>query len=146
MRETLEKLIADFINKRFEGQPSSLPKLLSVDEVDEILDLIYDKCVVIPRGSNPVPNADFIHAEAEGHQVVTMDAGHEYPVTFLKDKMQGHFRIKPDESDMEYLVSINYLDGEVQYTNRYFTKKEFDEFGFGPNCSLVEHTGKKRID
>ena len=70
---------------------------------------------------------------------------HNHEEKFLKNELFDTFSWGvcipiPEE---EYQARISFNDGTYELTAKYFTEKEFEEFGFPNSCSLEQRT--KRI-
>jgi hypothetical protein len=111
------------------------------------LEEFFNSNVITPMSKNRHQDADVLHQWVEGVKVeqktFSRDSlGYEWydftPISHLNE-----YRIKSSEPTFEYKVKMMYSDGSYEYTERYFTEEEYEEFGFTKTCLLEDDT--KRI-
>jgi hypothetical protein len=100
--------------------------------------------VCIPRGTNPHPYADVLHTYIEDvtQTLEYLDVCSQWE-TFIALSAK-ELRIKPSEAVYEYKVRMTYSDGSYEDTERYFTSREFNDFGFPTTCLLEDSTKRER--
>lgn len=110
-----------------------------------ILDLFFSQNVVIPKGKNRHPYADVLHEWIEGADIEVKLEGIWTDYRCSREYIDKYeYRIKPSEPVYAYRVRMNFKDGSCEYTDKYFTKQEFDDFGFPSSCELAEETKQER--
>lgn len=109
----------------------------TIDRIDENFREFFSQNVVIPRGKNRHPNADVLHLWLEG---VECEKWFDNYFVTMPNAVQSHshkeYRIKPSEPIYEYKVCMYFNDGTFEHTEKYFTKEEYQSFGFPSSCIL----------
>lgn len=117
----------------------------NAEDLQHIFNKFFESNVCIPKGENRHPYADVLHELAEGADIEVKLDGFWTDYNCSREYIdKWEFRIKPSEPVYEYKVRINFKDGLCEHTSRYFTKQEFEDFGFPSSCELAEATKQER--
>lgn len=120
-------------------------------DVCDLLNMFFASNVVIPKGQQRHPDAiplcewllDFSkEVEANFRNEGYWKDMSRVNALIISDAV--NYRIKPSEPVWEYRVRMNFKDGAYEYTHKYFTKQEFEDFGFPSSCELAEETKQER--